>query len=195
MHTFQPYPIDLLEMNPFTKIGKEWALVTAGSKAKCNTMTVSWGGVGVIWNKNVVYIFVRDSRYTKEFIDQGEFFSLSFLDEKYRNALNYCGSHSGREENKFEKAGFHAIKSEFVDAPIIQELSFALECSMISYDEKTCRLVGKIQNVNVDEKILTADGKIDVSKLNPIVYDPANHDYLKLGAKVGNAFKDGLQLK
>ena len=73
--------------------------------------------------------------------------------------------------------------------------SFALECSMISYDEKTCRLVGKIQNVNVDEKILTADGKIDVSKLNPIVYDPANHDYLKLGAKVGNAFKDGLQLK
>lgn len=105
MHTFQPYPIDLLEMNPFTKIGKEWALVTAGSKSKCNTMTVSWGGVGVLWNKNVVYIFVRNSRYTKEFLDKGEFFSLSFLDESYRNVLNYCGSHSGRNENKFEKAG------------------------------------------------------------------------------------------
>ena len=105
MHTFQPYPIDLLEMNPFTKIGKEWALVTAGSKSKCNTMTVSWGGVGVIWNKNVVYIFVRDSRYTKDFIDQGDFFSLSFFDEKYRSALSYCGAHSGRDENKFEKAG------------------------------------------------------------------------------------------
>ena len=105
MHTFQPYPIDLLEMNPFTKIGKEWALVTAGNKTKYNTMTVSWGGVGVIWNKNVVYIFVRDSRYTKEFIDQGEFFSLSFFDETYRSALSYCGSHTGRDENKFEKAG------------------------------------------------------------------------------------------
>ena len=105
MHTFQPYPIDLLEMNPFTKIGKEWALVTAGSKANYNTMTVSWGGVGVIWNKNVVYIFIRDSRYIKEFIDQGEFFSLSFFDEKYRSALSYCGAHSGRDENKFEKAG------------------------------------------------------------------------------------------
>ncbi len=105
MHTFQPYPMELLEMNPFTKFNKEWALVTAGSKAKCNTMTVSWGGVGVIWNKNVVYIFVRDSRYTKEFMDQGEFFSLSFFDEDCRAALSYCGAHSGRDEDKFEKAG------------------------------------------------------------------------------------------
>lgn len=105
MHTFQPYPMDLLEMNPFTKIGKDWALLTAGSKSKCNAMTVSWGGVGVIWNKNVVYVFVRDSRYTKEFMDKGEFFSLSFFDDKYHSALSYCGSHSGRDENKFEKAG------------------------------------------------------------------------------------------
>ena len=79
MHTFQSYPMDLLEMNPFTKIGKEWALVSAGNKNKCNTMTVSWGGVGVLWGKNVVYIFIRDSRYTKEFLDNGEFFSLSVL--------------------------------------------------------------------------------------------------------------------
>ena len=106
MHTFQPYPMDLLEMNPFTKFGKEWALVTAGSKTKCNTMTISWGGVGVLWNKNVVYIFVRESRYTKDFLDNGDFFSLSFLDDTYRDALNYCGSHSGRNEDKFEKAGF-----------------------------------------------------------------------------------------
>ena len=98
MHTFQPYPIDLIEMNPFTKIGKEWALVTAGDKGKANTMTVSWGG------KNVVFIFIRDSRYTKEFIDSHEFFSLSFLGEEYRESLNYCGSHSGRDEDKFHKA-------------------------------------------------------------------------------------------
>ena len=63
MHTFQPLPFDLIEFNPFTKIGKEWALVTAGNKEKANTMTVSWGGVGVLWGKNVAFIFVRDSRY------------------------------------------------------------------------------------------------------------------------------------
>ena len=106
MHTFQPYPIDMLDMNPFTKIGKEWALISAGDKNKCNTMTVSWGGVGVLWGKNVVYIFIRDSRYTKEFIDNGEFFSMSFFNEKYRDALSYCGKESGRNvDDKFKGAG------------------------------------------------------------------------------------------
>ena len=106
MHTFQPYPIDALEFDPFTKIGKEWALVSAGDKNKYNTMTVSWGGVGVLWGKNVVFIFIRDSRYTKEFLDKGELFSLSFLSEQYRDSLNYCGSHSGRDcGDKFAKAG------------------------------------------------------------------------------------------
>jgi len=105
MHAFQPFSVDQLDMNPFTKIGKEWALVSAGDKTKCNTMTVSWGGMGVLWGKNVVYIFIRDSRYTKEFIDNGEFFSLSFLSEDYRDALSYCGAHSGRDGDKFSAAG------------------------------------------------------------------------------------------
>ena len=105
MHTFQPLPFDLVEFNPFTKIGKEWALVTAGSREKANTMTVSWGGVGVLWGKNVAFIFVRDSRYTKEFIDSNEFFSITFLSGQYRDALNYCGSHSGKDEDKFAAAG------------------------------------------------------------------------------------------
>lgn len=126
MHTFQPYPIDLLEMNPFTKFSKEWALITAGSKSKCNTMTASWGGVGVIWNKNVVYVFVRDSRYTKEFMDQGEFFSLAFLDEDYRAALSYCGSHSGRNEDKFEKAGLSPAFRHSIPYP--DEANFVLLC-------------------------------------------------------------------
>lgn len=104
MHTFQECPIEFLEMNPFTKLAKEWALVTAGDKNKCNTMTVAWGGLGVLWGKNVVYLFIRDSRYTKEFIDNGEFFSLAFLQEQYRDALKYCGAHSGREGDKFAAA-------------------------------------------------------------------------------------------
>ena len=127
MHTFQPYPIDMLNMNPFTKIGKEWALISAGDKNKCNTMTVSWGGVGVLWGKNVVYIFIRDSRYTKEFIDNGEFFSMSFFDEKYRDALSYCGKESGRNvDDKFKGAGLTPAFRHNIPYP--DEANLALLC-------------------------------------------------------------------
>lgn len=130
MHTFQPYPIDLIEMNPFTKIGKDWGLVTAGTKANANTMTVSWGGVGVLWGKNVAYIFIRDSRYTKEFIDKGDFFSVTFLDQQYREALNYCGSHSGRNENKIEKAGLTLASKHSI--PYIDEGNLVLLCQKMA---------------------------------------------------------------
>ena len=119
MHTFQPLPFDLVEFNPFTKIGKEWALVTAGNKEKANTMTVSWGGVGVLWGKNVAFIFVLDSRYTKEFIDANEFFSITFLSGQYRDALNYCGSHSGRDEDKIAKSGLTVAHTD--DVPYFAE--------------------------------------------------------------------------
>lgn len=124
MHTFQPYPIDMLDINPFTKLSKEWALVTAGDKEKSNTMTVSWGGTGVLWGKNVVFIFIRESRYTKDFIDNGEFFSLSFLSEKYRDALKYCGAHSGRSEDKWSKAGLTPVTRHGIPYPDEANLVF-----------------------------------------------------------------------
>ena len=130
MHTFQPLPFDLVEFNPFTKIGKEWALVTAGSREKANTMTVSWGGVGVLWGKNVAFIFVRDSRYTKEFIDANEFFSITFLSGQYRDALNYCGSHSGRDEDKFAAAGLTLATRHNI--PCVDEGNFVLLCEKMS---------------------------------------------------------------
>ncbi len=124
MHTFQPFPIDMLEFNPFTKIGSEWALVTAGTKQDSNIMTVSWGGFGVIWGKNVVYIFIRDSRYTKEFLDQGDFFSLSFFSEQYRDALSYCGSYSGRSHNKWEKSNLTPASCHSIPYPDEANLVF-----------------------------------------------------------------------
>lgn len=130
MHTFQPLSIDLLEINPFTKIGKEWALITAGTKTNANSMTISWGGMGVMWGKNVVYLFVRDSRYTKEFIDQGDFFSVTFFDETYRAALNYCGSHSGRDGDKLENAGLTLAARHGI--PYIDEGNFVLLCKKMS---------------------------------------------------------------
>ena len=82
-----------------------------------------------------------------------------------------------------------------MDAPLIDELPMALECEVISYDEESCRLVGRIVNVSADESVLGENGKVDVTKLQPITYDPMNHDYLVLGEKVGNAFQDGAALK
>ena len=111
-------------------------------------------------------------------------------------AADYVGIVSGNSEpNKIEKAGWHATKSEFVDAPLFDELPMALECKLISYDEESCRLVGEIVNVCADEKILDDNGKIDLTKFSPITYDPVHHTDRKLGEVVGKAFSDGTKLK
>jgi len=96
--------------------------------------------------------------------------------------------------DKLQKCGWTAQKSDFVDAPVFDQLPMALECRMISYDAESCRLVGEIVNVSADESVLT-DGKIDPMKLQPIVFDPANGTYRALGEVVGKAFSDGLTLK
>ena len=115
---------------------------------------------------------------------------------EYITACDYVGIVSGNKEpDKFATAGFHATKSQFVDAPIIEELPMALECEVISYDTDTCRLVGRIVNVCADESVLGENGKVDPQKLQPITYDPMNHHYLVLGEKAGQAFHDGTALK
>ena len=96
--------------------------------------------------------------------------------------------------DKLVRAGFHTIKSQHVNAPLIEELPMAVECELVSYDQESNFLVGNIINVSADESILT-DGKIDIAKLQPITYDPVNHGYYTIGEKAGNAFADGKQLK
>ena len=122
--------INIMDFNPFTKIGKEWALVSAGNAEKSNMMTVSWGGVGVLWGKNVVFLFIRESRYTKEFIDNGETFSLSFFDEKYHEALALCGSKSGRDMDKWQAAGLTPLFDGTVVYP--KEANLVLKCRKLS---------------------------------------------------------------
>lgn len=116
--------IEELQFNPFTKLDKEWALVSAGTKDASNTMTVSWGGVGVLWNTNVVYIFLRDSRYTKKFVDENETFSLSFLGDQFHQALSLCGSKSGRDCDKWKEAGLTPVEKDGVIYPEEAELAF-----------------------------------------------------------------------
>ena len=104
--SFKSVPFESLSFNPFTKIGHEWALLTAGVEGSCNTMTVSWGGVGFIWGKPVVTVYVRPQRYTKEFIDREDFFTLSFYGEEHKPALGYLGKASGRDGDKVAHVGF-----------------------------------------------------------------------------------------
>lgn len=158
-----------------------------------NAMNAAWGGFS---EEAEISICVDDSHKTAENLMTRKAFTVSMATAKMLAACDYVGIVSGNKEpDKFAKAGFHATRSEFVDAPLIDELPMALECEVISYDQETCRLVGRIVNVSADESILGDNGKVDVSKLRPITYDSMNHDYLVLGEKVGNAFHDGLSLK
>lgn len=90
--------------SPFKTIGKDWLLVTAQKDGRANAMTASWGGLGVMWGKNVAFIVIRPQRYTKEFIDGAEGFSLSVFGEERRKMMSYFGSVSGRDEDKLAKA-------------------------------------------------------------------------------------------
>jgi len=109
MKKFNVIKPEALEINPFTMIGKDWFLVTAVRNGVCNTMTASWGGLGIIWNKKVVYVLIRPQRYTNEFVDHADTFSLSVLDNSYRKALNYLGTVSGRDEDKIKKSGLTTV--------------------------------------------------------------------------------------
>jgi flavin reductase (DIM6/NTAB) family NADH-FMN oxidoreductase RutF len=134
-HSFQPITADLMEFNPFEKIGKDWMLVTSGTEEKANAMTASWGTVGVMWGKNVACIVVRQSRYTKEFIDQQKTFSLSFLGEHHRNMLKYFGKVSGRTEDKIKEAGVELDYSDGI--PYVDQADVVLVCKVLSATELT----------------------------------------------------------
>lgn len=95
-----------LDINPFTSIGDDWMLVTAGDVSNPNTMTASWGGLGVLWGAPAATCYIRQSRYTKQFVDKNELFTLSFFDRSYHKQLAYLGAKSGRDENKIEAVGF-----------------------------------------------------------------------------------------
>ena len=115
-----------LQKNPFSMIGKEWMLVTAEKDGHVNMMTASWGGVGVMWGKNVAFIVIRPQRFTKGLVDAAETLSLSFLSEEYRDVLNYAGTASGRDEDKVKKSGLTV--SHEGDTPYFEQAQTVLLC-------------------------------------------------------------------
>ncbi|MBR5128090.1 MAG: flavin reductase family protein [Roseburia sp.] len=154
-----------------------------------NAMNAAWG---TITDMNEVTISMGHHKTSENFMKTGAF-TVSIGTEDTVVACDYVGVETaGKVPDKFTKAGFHATKSAFVNAPLIDELPMALECKVKSYEDEI--LVGEIVNVNADESILT-DGKIDRKKLKPIAYDPVSHAYVGMGAEVGKAFSDGEKLK
>ena len=116
-----------LKDNVFSLIGERWLLITAGTAEKCNTMTASWGGLGVLWGKNCATCYVRPQRYTKEFLDREEYFTLAVLSEEKREVLRLCGSKSGREVDKVKECGF-TVKAARCGAPYFEEAELVLVC-------------------------------------------------------------------
>jgi hypothetical protein len=96
--------------NPFKLIGSDWMLITAGTPEAFNTMTASWGGLGILWERKVATCYIRPTRYTYEFAERAQYFTLSFFSEKHRKALTYCGTHSGRNSDKVNEAGLTPVK-------------------------------------------------------------------------------------
>lgn len=130
--TFKKIKTTDIQDNPFTLIGNDWLLISAKKEdGTINTMTASWGGVGVLWNKQVATIFVRPQRYTKEFIDNSEYFTLTFFDG-YKKELGILGSESGRDGNKIEKVGFDIEEIEAM--PTFSQGKMVMLCKKIYRD-------------------------------------------------------------
>ena len=164
---------------------------TYGEDGVPNAMNAAWGG---IYDTNLVMVCLADDHKTTENIRKRGAFTLSFATADTVAACDYVGIVSANDEpDKFAKAGFTAIKSDFVDAPLIAELPCAVECKLLKFNEDGI-CIGEIVNVSADESILTPDGKIDAKKLNPISYDSSRHLYWTIGEPCGNAFAEGKKL-
>ena len=168
---------------PYTYPQPVLMIATYGEDGKPDVMNAAWGGIS---DDKEISICVSENHKTTENILKKGAFTVSMADVEHMTACDYVGIVSGNKEPE---------KSEKVDAPIIKELPICIECKLKSYDKDTCRLIGEIVNVSVDESVLDENGNVDVAKAAPITFDPFNNAYIRLGEKVGDAFKAGTALK
>lgn len=166
---------------------------TYDEKGVPDAMNAAWG---TVCDTAQVSICLSATHKTVKNLLKTRAFTVAMADANNVISADYVGVVSANDtENKIEKAGWHVKKSEFVNAPVIQELPLVLECRLINYDHDTEICIGEVVNACADEQILSDDGKIDLSKFKPICYDCGTHGYYTLGERVGNAFLDGLKLK
>lgn len=131
---FKPIEANELADNVFSLIGKDWMLITSGTTDNYNTMTANWGGMGYLWHKNVCFIFVRHSRYTYEFMERYDNFSLCFFPEEWRNALTICGKKSGRDIDKAKETGLKPIPGKYQTTAFDQS-RLIIECKKLHYQD------------------------------------------------------------
>lgn len=124
---FQKVDPKELKFNVFSAIGDQWMLITAGTVEHCNTMTASWGGLGILWGKPMAIAYIRPQRYTKQFVDESEYFTLTFFSENWRKQLALCGTKSGRDMDKVKECGFTVAAAEG-GAPYFEEAELVLVC-------------------------------------------------------------------
>lgn len=166
-------------------------IATYGKDGKANAMNAAWGGIAD-YDKIIVCLA---NHKTTENIALNNDFTISIGDAEHVVACDYVGVVSQNDDqNKMEKANFSVTKAQYVNAPIINELPLCIECKLIKILENDLYL-GKIINVNADERILDENGKVSLEKFIPISYDPSTHGYYKVQGRVGNAFSDGNKLK
>lgn len=166
---------------------------TYNEDGSADAMNAAWG---TLCEMNTVALYLSAGHKTVENIRAKKAFTVAIADEENMIPADYVGLVSAHtEKNKIEKSGFTVIKSNRIDAPIIEELPLTLECELDYIDEKSGCVYGKIVNVIADEKVLDESGNADLNKLNPISYDPASRSYFTMGEKVGKAFSVGAKLK
>ena len=173
---------------PFLYPQPVMVIASCGKDGTPDAMNAAWGGIA---GGDKIFLCLSSNHKTVENILERKAFTVSVADEAHLVEADYVGLVSGNDvPDKLERSGFHVTRSEFVDAPVIDELPLVLECRLFSYDPNTHFMVGEIVNAGADEA-----GMIDPAKLKPLTFDPANGTYWSLGEKMGKAFSDGSQLK
>lgn len=168
-------------------------IATYNEDGTADAMNAAWGSIA---DYKQVSLYLSHTHKTVENILKRGAFTISMADADHVAEADYVGLVSAKSvPDKLERAGFHTTKSEFVDAPVIDELAMAIECTLVSYDPESEHLIGEIINVCADERILNEQGMIDPDKLSPITFDAVHNRYHVLGKQVGNAFKDGSKYK
>ena len=166
-------------------------IATYNDDGSVNVMNAAWG---TMLERDEVILNLTESHKTVKNIRKRKAFTVSIADAKNVVAADYFGVVSGNNEiNKFEKSGLTAIKSEHVDAPIINEFPICMECELLD-GESNWGIVGKVVNTSASENVMNGD-KVDISLLEALAFDPYTHGYYKVSQRVGNAFSDGLKLK
>lgn len=167
-------------------------IATYDEQGKADAMNAAWGG---LYDADKVVLCLSAGHKTTKNIMARKAFTVSFADAAHVIPADYVGMVSANDEpDKLEKSGFHAVKSDKVDAPLIEELPVTMECTLMKVNEDG-NIIGKIENVSIDESVLDEKGEIDFAKFRPIAFEPAHNGYHVLKERVGNAFSDGGRLK